>query len=408
MRKLSYHVSRNTQYTISFFLITCLIGTTAGTSIENIITFIPVTEQSGIQFKHVDGRSGRRYFLETVGSGVAFFDYDGDGLLDIYLVNGADLPGFTSQIPPTNKLHRNNGDGTFTDVTEEAGVGDTGYGGGCAVADYDNDGHLDLYVTNFERNVLYHNNGDATFTDVTQRAGVGDTRWSLGCAFADYDNDGFVDLYVANYVDYHFEEHKTRTYKGIVVYREPETYRGSPDILYHNNGDGTFTDVTQEAGICHEDGMGMGVVFGDYDNDGFVDCYVGNDAGENFLYHNNGDGTFTDVGWMAGVEADENGSVQGTMGVDFGDYDNDGLFDLIGLNYQKQPNAVYHNDGDGFFSDVSFIAGMGYSLPYLSWGTDFSMWTTTATKTSLLPVVICRIKSRNTTIQLPMPNTISS
>jgi len=371
MRTLSYHISRNTQYAISFFLITCLLGTTVETNIKNIITFTSVTEQSGIQFKHVDGRSGRRYFLETVGSGVAFFDYNGDGLLDIYLVNGADLPGFTSQIPPTNKLYRNNGDGRFTDVTEEAGVGDTGYGGGCAVADYDNDGHLDLYVTNFGRNVLYHNNGDGTFTDVTQHAGVGDTRWSLGCAFADYDNDGFVDLYVASYIDFHFEEHETCIHKDIVIYCEPETFRGLPDILYHNNGDGTFTDVTQEAGICHEDGKGMGVVFGDYDNNGFVDCYIGNDAGENYLYHNNGDGAFTDVGWMAGVEADENGSVQGTMGVDFGDYDNDGWFDIVALNYQKQPNAVYHNDGDGFFSDVSFIAGMGYSIPYLSWGTDF-------------------------------------
>jgi len=371
MRKLGYYISRNTQYAICLFLITCLIVAAAQTDTENIVTFTPVTEQAGIQFKHVDGRSGRRYFLETVGSGVAFFDYDGDDWLDIYLVNGADLPGFTSQIPPTNKLYRNNRNGTFTDVTKEAGVGDTGYGGGCAVADYDNDGDLDLYVTNFGPNVLYRNNGDGTFTDVTQRAGVGDTRWSLGCSFADYDNDGFVDLYVANYIDFHFEEHKPCIYKGIEIYREPETFRGSPDILYHNNGDGTFTDVTQQAGIDDKDGKGMGVVFGDYDNDGFVDCYVGNDADENYLYHNNGDGTFMNVGWIAGVEADENGNVQGTMGVDFGDYDNDGLLDLVGLNYQKQPNVVYHNDSGGFFSDVSFIVGMGYSIPYLGWGTDF-------------------------------------
>ncbi len=359
------------RYTSFLFLIICLINTPYWGYAEGKVSFTDITTAAGLQFRHIDGRSGQRYFLETVGSGAAFFDYDGDGWIDIYFVNSAALPGFRSHQSPTNRLYRNNGDGTFTDVTEQAGVGDTGYGGGCAVGDYDNDGNLDLYVTNFGANVLYRNNGDSTFTDVTQHAGVGDSRWSLGCAFADYDNDGFVDLYVTNYIDFHFETHTNCTQKGVAAYCPPESFEGAPDILYRNNGDGTFTDVTRIAGVYNEGGKGMGVVFGDYDNDGDADCYVGNDAGENFLYQNRGDGTFTNVGWMAGVEADENGNVQGTMGVDFGDYDNDGLLDLIAINYQQQPNALYRNDNANFFTDVSFVAGMADSVPYVGWGVDF-------------------------------------
>ena len=356
---------------ICLLFISCLIDTICWSGAEGKISFTAVTDAAGLQFQHVDGRSGQRYFLETVGSGVAFFDYDNDGLVDIYLVNSADLPDFSSPEPPTNRLYRNNGDGTFSDVTEQAGVGDTGYGAGCAVADYDNDGNLDLYVTNFGANVLYRNNGDSTFTDVTQHTGVGDTQWSLGCAFADYDSDGFVDLYVANYIAFDFETHTNCTQKGVPTYCPPESFQGVSDTLYRNNGDGTFVDVTTSAGVYNKDGKGMGVVFGDYDNDGDPDCYVGNDAGENFLYQNKGDGTFTNVGWMAGVEADENGNVQGTMGVDFGDYDNDGLLDIIAVNYQQQPNALYRNDNGNFFTDVSFVAGMAESLPYVGWGADF-------------------------------------
>ncbi len=366
-----YKLTTIMRFAICLFLITSLIATFCSADGKDKISFTAVTAAAGLQFRHVDGRSGQRYFLETVGSGVAFFDYDGDGLTDIYFVNSADLPGFSSSIPPTNRLYRNNGEGTFTDVTEQAGVGDTGYGAGCAVADYDNDGCLDLYVTNFGANVLYRNNGDGTFTDVTQHTGVGDNRWSLGCAFADYDNDGFVDLYVTNYIDFHFETHTNCTQKGVATYCPPESFDGVPDTLYRNNGDGTFTDVTTSTGVYNEDGKGMGIVFGDYDNDGDSDCYIGNDAGENFLYQNKGDGTFTNVGWMAGVEADENGDVQGTMGIDFGDYDNDGLLDLIAINYQQQTNALYRNDNGDFFTDLSFAAGMAESLPYVGWGVDF-------------------------------------
>ena len=366
-----YKLTTIMRFAICLFFITSLITTFCSADGKDKISFTAVTAAAGLQFRHVDGRSGQRYFLETVGSGVAFFDYDGNGLTDIYFVNSADLPGFSSSIPPTNRLYRNNGEGTFTDVTEQAGVGDTGYGAGCAVADYDNDGYLDLYVTNFGANVLYRNNGDGTFTDVTQHTGVGDNRWSLGCAFADYDNDGFVDLYVTNYIDFYFETHTNCTQKGVATYCPPESFEGVPDTLYRNNGDGTFTDVTTSTGVYNENGKGMGIVFGDYDNDGDSDCYVGNDAGENFLYQNKGDGTFTNVGWMAGVEADENGDVQGTMGIDFGDYDNDGLLDLIAINYQRQTNALYRNDNGDFFTDLSFAAGMAESLPYVGWGVDF-------------------------------------
>jgi hypothetical protein len=339
-------------------------------NVDNI-NLVDVTSQSGINFKHVDGRSGKRYFLETVGSGCGFFDYDNDGYLDIYLVNSADLPGFKSEIKPKSALYRNNGDGTFTDVTDKANVGNMEYGAGCAVGDYNNDGYLDLYVTNFGPNVLYKNNGDGTFTEATKESGSGEPRWSLAATFADYDNDGNLDLYVTNYTYYSFDMHKNCKHKGIDIYCGPENYPPAPDALYHNNGDGTFANVSQKAGIVDANGRGMGVVAGDYNDDGYVDFYIANDVGDNFLFHNNKDGSFKEVGWMAGVECDENGNFQGSMGVDFGDYDNDGRLDIVVTNFDGQINSIYHNDGGGFFTDVSFAAGMGYSLPYVGWGVDF-------------------------------------
>jgi hypothetical protein len=356
------------------------------------VQFVDVTAESGITFKHVHGGGGenpQKYFIETMGAGCAFFDYDNDGDLDIYAVNGYDL---TKKVPAkvTDALYRNRGDGTFTDVTKEAGIeaDNAGYGMGCCVGDYDNDGYADLYVTNYGPNVLYHNNGDGTFTDVTQKAGVGDPRWSTGCAFADYDLDGDLDLYVANYVAFSLEHPgenltpyvsmaameklKGIPQKHLKAYPHPDNYEGVPDVLYRNNGDGTFTDVTRKAGVFSPGGKGLGVVWGDYDNDGDPDLFVGNDQTPNFLYRNNGNGTFTDVALMAGVAYTEDGRTQASMGVDFGDYNNDNLLDLYLTNFQGEPNALYRNDGTGFFSDMTFPSGTGNpSLPYVGWGTGF-------------------------------------
>ena len=331
------------------------------------VQFVNVIAEAGIEFNYVNGASGRKYMPEPMGSGAAFFDYDNDGYLDLYIVNGAPLPGFRCEGELIrNALYRNNRDGTFTEVTEEAGVGDTGYGMGVATGDYDNDGDQDLYVTNFGANVLYRNNGDGTFTDVTRSAGVGDEGWGANAAFADYDGDGDLDLYVANYVDFDVQ-HNKKCFQGRVrAYCGPTAYPGQSGVLYRNNGDGTFADVTREAGLYTTEGRQLGVVFGDYDNDGDADLFVANDKAPDFLFRNNGDGTFTDVGLIAGVAYNEDGVAQSAMGVDFGDYDNDGDLDIIIATYQWINNLLYHNDGNGFFTDVSFSSRMGSaSVPYL-------------------------------------------
>ena len=336
------------------------------------LTFTDVTAEAGIGFKHTSGRSGEFYFVEQLGSGAAFFDYDNDGDLDIYFVDGADLPGFQSKKPPTNHLYQNNGDGTFTDVTDFAGVGDKSYGIGCCVGDYDNDGHLDLYVTNFGKNRLYRNNGDGTFSDVADQTNVGDVRWGASCAFADYDNDGHLDLYVTNYVQYQLDQNKTCQNKGVHTYCRPQEYAGEVDILYRNRGDGTYTEVTQAAGVYQPRSRGLGIVWGDYDSDGYIDLYVANDTNENHLFYNNGDGSFSDMAFFAGVALSENGEMGSGMGVDFGDYDNDGRLDIMVTNFQDEVATLYHNDGDGFFSDASYISGTGESTyASLGWSVCF-------------------------------------
>ena len=338
------------------------------------IQFVDVTQAAGIHWKHVDGRSGQKYFMETLGSGAAFFDYDKDGDPDLYLVNSAPLPGYVSQEIPTNCLYRNNGDGTFTDVTEKAGVGDTGYGHGCAVGDYDNDGNLDLYVTNYGVNRLYRNNGDGTFTEVAESAGVTEPRWSTGCAFADYDRDGNLDLYVVNYIVFDIDENPWCGFKekGIRAYCEPDNFTAQSDTLYRNNGDGTFTDVTKTAGIYNTTGKGLGVVWGDYNNDGTPDIYVANDSTENLFYHNTGDGTFEEVGFMVGVALSEDGVAENGMGTAFGDWNNDGWLDLTVTNYAQQTNTLYHNDADGFFTDATAMTKTAQlTYPYLGWATAF-------------------------------------
>ena len=335
--------------------------------------FTDVTATTGIRFRHEDGRSGAYYFLETLGAGAAWFDYDQDGDIDIYFVNGADLPGMKSDVPPVNALYRNNGDATFTDVTHDAGVGDLGYGFSCTAGDYDNNGFPDLYIANFGANVLYRNNGDGTFTDVTTQAGVGDSLWGASAAFADYDNDGNLDLFVANYVQLDIEKNPECGTIGVRTHCGPGAFMGTASVLYRNVGDGTFTDVTEEAGVWNPNGKGMGVIWCDYDNDTDIDLFVANDKVEDWLYRNEGDGTFKDVGLTSGVALNEMGAAYSSMAPIFGDIDNNGWFDLVITNFQDEPNSVYYNDGDGFFSDMTYRSGIGGpTLTRLAWGADFA------------------------------------
>lgn len=341
---------------------------------QTTVQFVDVTKQAGITFKHVNGASDRKFYLETMGSGAAFLDYDNDGNSDLYIVNGAPLPGFETASPPTNILYQNNGDGTFTDVTTTAGVGDTGYGMGCVAADYDNDGDSDLYVTNFGENLLYRNNGDGTFTDATTHAGVENgQRWSSSCAFVDYNHDGNLDLYVVNYLDYDIvKDRDWYDSRGRRIYSNPQVYEGVSDTLYRNNGDGTFTDVTRQAGVYNNAGKGLGVTCGDYDNDGRIDIYVANDTTPNFLYRNVGDGRFVDIGPFAGAAYNEHGVAEGGMGVDFGDYNNDGTLDIFVTNFSNETNTLYHNTGGGALIDFTNIAGLAEaSFLKLAFGTKF-------------------------------------
>jgi enediyne biosynthesis protein E4 len=345
------------------------------------VTFVDVTDEAGIAFHHTNGANGRRYTVETMGSGGAFFDFDSDGDLDIYLVNGAalsrskgsvDTVALNSETPPTNKLFANNGDGTFIDVTGRAGVGDTGYGMGCAIGDIDNDGAPDLYVTNFGANVLYRNNGDGTFTDVTVAAGVGEERWSSSAAFFDYDLDGYLDLFVLNYLDYTLEKNRIWLGKaGLPIYCGPSYYFAERDTLYHNNGDGTFTDVTQEMNLYRLT-KGLGVICGDINEDGFPDIYIANDTRANRLYLNQAGEWFQEVGRQMGVAHNRLGHDEAGMGVDLGDYDRDGLLDLFVTNFTGETNTLYRNLGEDGFIDATETANLAEaSWLSLGFGTKF-------------------------------------
>ncbi len=332
-------------------------------------------EESGIEFVHTDGSSGRHYIVETVTAGMGVFDYDNDGDLDLYFVNGAALPGREFDTPPTNELYRNEGNNVFVNVTEEAGVGDASYGMGCVMGDYDNDGYMDIYCSNFGKDKLYRNQGDGTFTDVTEEAGLGDSRLGAGACFGDYNADGYLDLFVANYLEFPLDQPSPCSRMGVPMYCDPSTfdmYEPYKASFYINNGDGTFTDFTEESGIGSFAGRGMGVASTDYDNDGDTDIYVANDVDLNFLYANHGDGTFEEVGLFAGIAYDRHGHEQGSMGCDFGDYNGDGWFDLIVTSYQHQQNTLYRNNQDGSFEDVTISAGvLEGSLKYVSWSTFF-------------------------------------
>jgi enediyne biosynthesis protein E4 len=329
-----------------------------------------VTKESGISFVHTDGSSGKRYIVETVSAGVALFDYDNDKDIDIYFLNGSPLKGTEAKRVSRNALYRNDGGWMFTEVTEQAGVGDTGYGLGVAVGDYDNDGNRDIYVNNFGSNVLYRNNGDGTFADVTRAAGVANgDQVGAGASFLDIDRDGDLDLYVANYVDFTYDTHQICRFNGYPAYVGPMNYNGTPDTLFRNNGDGTFEDVSDSSGIAANPGTGMGMVCADYDNDGDTDIFVGNDVAGNSIFENDGQGKFEEVGLMTGLAYDYAGTPQGTMGVDCGDYNNDGRLDFYVTSYQRDLATLYKNTGNGLFEDVTRVTNAGdQSYAYVTWG----------------------------------------
>ena len=340
------------------------------------VRFVDITAQAGITFKHVSSPE-KRYIIESMSGGVAMFDYDNDGYLDIYFVNSLTVDLLKSQTKTQCELYRNNGNGTFTNVTAKAGVADVGWGMGVCVGDYNNDGFDDLYVTCLGPNHLFKNNGNGTFTDVTKNAGVGDPRWSTGAAFVDYDKDSYVDLIVSNYVDFdvtnlpEFGKGKPCQYRGIAVQCGPRGLKGAGDSLYRNNGDGTFTDVSIKAGVSDPNGYyGLGIVCSDFDGDGWVDIFMANDATPNFLYRNNGNGTFKDIGFVSGAAVNENGGEQACMGVTVGDYDRDERFDIFATNFSQEYNVLYRNTGPNLFTDVSYAAGFT-NQPYVSWGTKF-------------------------------------
>jgi enediyne biosynthesis protein E4 len=333
---------------------------------SSAILFENTVEQSKIKFKLRNSVSPQRYTFETMTGGVALFDYDNDGLLDMFFTNGAAIPSLEKSDPSySNRLFHNNGDGTFTDVTEKAGLQGIGYSMGAAAGDYDNDGFVDLYVTGVNRNQLFHNNGDGTFTDVTEKAGVGGIvpklgkAWSVAAGWFDYNNDGRLDLFVVNYLNYNIKTATHCVQQGLPAYCSPVDFLGTPNILYRNNGDGTFTDVSEPSGISKYVGKGMGVAFADYDNDGFTDVFVSNDTFENYLLHNNGDGTFTNVATLAGVAYNAYGNAIAGMGVDFRDIDNDGRPDIFEAAMFGESFPLYRNLGDGQFQDVTAAAGLG-------------------------------------------------
>ncbi len=335
------------------------------------IQFTDVTRQTGITFVHTDGSSGRRYIVESVCCGLATFDYNGDGKIDILFLNGAPLPGSpTTTPPPRNALYRNDGGWKFTDVTQAAGLGDTNYHLGVCIGDYNNDGFPDIYLNNFGPNILYRNNGDGTFTDVTRAAGVANgNKVGAGACFLDIDGDGNLDLFVANYVDFNLAKHQTRNINGHPAYVGPMIYGPVPATLFHNNGDGTFTDISRESGIAARAGTGMGVICADYDDDGDTDIIVGNDAMANFVWRNDGSGHFEEVGLLTGLAYDRNGVGLGTMGVECGDYNNDGRLDFYMTSYQKQWAILYRNLGGGIFEDVTHTTGAGTgTFNEVTWG----------------------------------------
>ena len=346
-------------------------------SIPPAIVFENVLKQSKIHFELKNSISPNRYSIETMTGGVALFDYDNDGLLDIFFTNGAAIPSLNkTDASFSNRLFHNNGDGTFTDVTEKAGLAGLGYSMGVAAGDYDNDGYVDLYVTGVNHNQLFHNNGNGTFTDVTEKAGVTGIvpgigkAWAVTAGWFDYNNDGLLDLLVVNYLDYDVKTASLCSVQKLPTYCSPNDFQGSPNILYRNNGDGTFTDVSASSHIGQYVGKGMGLAFADYDGDGYTDIFISNDTYPNLLLHNNGDGTFTDQAMDAGVAYNEMGKTVAGMGADFRDMNNDGLPDIFHTAMFGDSFPLYENMGRGQFNDVTGMSGLTAETGSLTaWGT---------------------------------------
>ena len=359
---------------------------TAGGFVDGApVVFEDVTKGSGLdKFRHRSGTREKKTIIETPGSGVALIDYDNDGWLDIYLLNGSTIAALKGEeAAPRAMLLHNNHDGTFTDVTEKAGVANERWGFGVAVGDYDNDGWPDIYVANYGKNRLYHNNHDGTFTDVAEKAGVALGGWSTGPTWGDYDHDGRLDLFVPGYVKFDPEHPPIAgkngipknfcDFRGVNVMCGPRGLPGERDHLFHNNGDGTFTDVSVKAGVADDKGYyGFASVFVDVDDDGWVDLAVANDSTPNYLYHNRHDGTFEDVSYLSGFALSEDGREQASMGIAVGDYNRDGKVDFYLTSFSDDYNTLYRNDGDGNFTDASFTAGIAEpTIPFLGWGTGF-------------------------------------
>jgi hypothetical protein len=351
-----------------------IVGTPLG------LSFVDVAKSAGLTTKTIyGGEHKNKYLLETTGCGVAFYDYDQDDWLDIFLVNGWRLEGFPKGQEPVCHLFKNNRDGTFTDVTAKSGLGRSGWGQGCCVGDYNNDGWNDVFVSYYGQNALYRNHGDGTFTDVTKEAGLlqSKQRWNSGCAFLDYDKDGHLDLFVGNYIDFDVKtaplpEDAGCAYKGISVACGPPGLLGGKNILYHNNGDGTFKDVSEKSGMWDTIGTyALSVAVGDIDNDGWPDIYVANDSTAATYYQNQKDGTFKDVAIEAGIAYSPDGKPQAGMGVSLGDFNRDGLVDIVKTNFAGDTDSLYLNLGDGTFEDHTYLSGLGINTRYLGWGVGF-------------------------------------
>ncbi len=373
--------------TLALLLLFMVINAQSPTNKEGVL-FTDIAVSAGINsFQHLSGSAQKRYIIETTSGGVALLDYDRDGWLDIYFVNGGTVEMLQGKKSPLkNRLFHNDGNGKFTDVTEKAGVAGNGnWGQGVCIGDYNNDSFDDIYVTNFGTNILYRNNGNGTFTDVTEKAGVMESRWSTGAAFGDYDGDGYLDLFVANYVDLDLNKLPEPgvgsggaamaycMYRGLAVMCGPRGLKGAGDALFHNNGDGTFSDVSKQAGVDDAKLLyGFQPTWVDYDNDNDLDLFVSNDSTGNYLYRNNGNGKFADVSYSSGVAVNDEGRQQACMGVAWGDFNFDGFLDLYVTNFSDDSNTLYQNDGNGGFTDITFQAGHGQvTIPYLGWGTAF-------------------------------------